>query len=440
LRTRRPSSSVGILLLMAVAAGQAGTDPNAVLERARARLRQMAEGLERYVCIETLDRASYRRVLPADAPVQSEAQNACGEPAPASELRLASTDRVRFEVTVSQGRELHSWPGATRFDARDVDELVRDGPVSTGSFGAYLTSIFGRSGVTFRFIGEHQANGKSTLEYGYRVPLEASRLEIRVGAGWRPAAYEGEFQIDPATLDLEGLTVRTTRLPEGASFCQAAATLAFSRVPIGGSEVLLPLRSQLDLTLPRGSEARNVTSFANCREYQAESEILFGDPVDSEAAARPSGSRGRLQVPLGLPVTLALDSPIDTATAAAGDEITAKLVKPVRRPGSSEDLVPAGSVVHGHIRRVEHHLSPTPYFLVSIAFNRVDVQGAVSPFMVRGEVNEELAKQLGAELVMRQTGIRFWGVGTFLFPSKKDHLVVPAGFQSKWFTLATGSR
>ncbi len=291
MRTRRLNNSAGILLLLAAAAaGQAGTDPNAVLEQARARLRQMAESLEKYVCIETVDRASYQRIPPADAPASPGGQPACSPASMAGALRLASTDRVRFEVTVSQGRELHSWPGATRFDARDVDELVRDGPVSTGAFGAYLASIFDRPGVTFQFIGEHQANGKAMLEYGYSTPLEASRLEIRVGTAWLPAAYEGEFQIDPATLELEGLTVRTTRLPEGAAFCQAAATLSTSRVSRSAAATFCcRLEASWISCFQNGKEAQNVTTFANCREYQAESEILFGDPVDPEAAAaRPA--------------------------------------------------------------------------------------------------------------------------------------------------------
>jgi len=97
-------------------------------------------------------------------------------------------------------------------------------------------------------------------------------------------------------------------------------------------------------------------------------------------------------------------------------------------------------MVHGRIRRVEHHVSSKPYFVLAMAFNRVEVNGAVSPFVVRSEVDAGLARELGANLTMRETGIRFWGVGTFLFPTTKSHIVIPAGFESKWFTLATGGR
>src|SRR6516164_4554277 len=147
-----------LLAAVAIAQAQTAHDPNLVLEQARARLQAMAHTLEQYVCLETVDRSYYQRVVPADAPPRPEGEPACGGAAARDPLQLESTDRVRLEVTVSEGRELHSWPGATRFDARDVDELIRDGPVSTGAFGGHLASLFGRPGVTFQYTGERLVN------------------------------------------------------------------------------------------------------------------------------------------------------------------------------------------------------------------------------------------------------------------------------------------
>jgi hypothetical protein len=75
-----------------------------------------------------------------------------------------------------------------------------------------------------------------------------------------------------------------------------------------------------------------------------------------------------------------------------------------------------------------------------MAFNRVETQGVVSLFFARSEPNPVLAKELGANLAMRDTGIWFWGVGTFLFPTHKSRTVIPAGFESRWFTLDIGGR
>lgn len=433
-----------LLVAAALASGQSARDPDTVLEQARARLRAMSQSLEKYVCVETLDRSYYQRVLPAEAPALPDAPPVCGK-APAGgaarePLQLESTDRVRLEVTVSEGHELHSWPGATRFDTRDVDDLIRNGPVSTGSFGAYLASVFDQPGVTFHFNGERSANGKTLFEYRYQAPRSASRFEIKVDAAWRPAAYEGEIRIDPQSFELERLTIRIDEAPPGAAFCEAGATLDYQRVHIGDGEILLPRQSQLEIALQDGRQTSNITTFTNCREYQAESEIVFDAPSGAESTAAPRAGRGRVTLPIGLPVTLALAAPIDTATAAAGDPIAAKVVKPVLRPGTKEELIPAGATVHGRIRRVERHLLPTPYFKIAIAFNRVDVQGVLSPFVARSEADDYLAKRLGASLALRDTGIWYWGVGTFLFPSSKSQIVIPAGYESKWFTLATGGR
>jgi len=435
-----PLPMVLLFLAVVAATGQTAHDPASVLEQARTRLQAMAQNLEKYVCVETINRNYYQRVAPRKAPANPEPPPACAPPPPSDPYQLASTDRVRLEVTVSEGSELHSWPGATRFDERNVDDLIRNGPVSTGSFGAYLTSVFGQPGVVYKYQGEQSANGKTLFEYAYRVPLAASHFDVKTDTAWRPTAYEGEFRVDPQSYELQSLTVRTVDPPAGAAFCQATATLDYQRVHIGDSDLLFPRQGQLEIDLKGGSQTRNVTTFANCREYQAESEIVFGDSAATGSAAPQSGGRGRVALPIGLPVTLALDSPIDTATAAAGDPVDAKVVKPVRRPGSAEELIPAGAIVRGRIRRVEHHLLPSPYFRIVLAFNRVEVKGAVSPFVVRSEPDRELAEKLNANLELRDTGIWYWGVGTFLFPSNKSDIVIPAGFESKWFTLATGGR
>ncbi|HWC95564.1 MAG TPA: hypothetical protein VG456_02410 [Candidatus Sulfopaludibacter sp.] len=420
--------------------GQAAPDPNAVLEQARTRLQAMAHNLEKYVCAENVNRSYYQRVTPAEAPAHPDAPALCGPASGGGARLLESTDRVRLEVTLSDGRELHSWPGATRFDTRNVDELIRDGPVSTGSFGGDLAGIFGGAGVSFRYLGPQTVDGKTLFEYHYQVPVEASRFQIKVSGAWVPAPYEGEFRIDPQTFQLDSMTLRTNQLPAAAAFCAASTALAYQYARVGETEILLPRQSQLDIDLKSGRETRNLTTFSSCREYQAESEIVFESAPEPGAKVAQAAPRPRVALPIGLPVLLALTAPIDTATASAGDAVSAKLVKPVRRLGTNEELIPAGATVHGRIRRVERHLLPSPYFLVAIAFNRVDVQGTLSPFFAHSDPNPDVAKELGANLAMRDTGIWFWGVGTFLFPSSKDHMVIPAGYETKWFTLSTTGR
>src|SRR5262249_13417811 len=129
----RAAPSSALLLLAGAAMAQVQADSADVLDRARVRLQAMTRVLEKYVCVETVNRNYYRRAtpgsVPAPAPVCPATATASGRNVSAGEEGriLEFTDRVRLEVAVSQTRELHSWPGATGFDLRDVDELIRDG-------------------------------------------------------------------------------------------------------------------------------------------------------------------------------------------------------------------------------------------------------------------------------------------------------------------------
>jgi len=436
--------SLLLLLAIAVASGQTVSDPSELLARALAKLREMMPQLSRYACLETVNRSYYRRVTDAtDAPVAVAAPPACSQIHPVSgreSLRLEAADRVRLEVSVSQGREIHSWPGATQFDSRGVEEIIRDGPIGTGAYGSYLMGVLDTPGVDFRYAGEKASDGRVLLEYTYRIPLEASHYRFKAGLGWEAVAYQGSLWLDPESLELQRLTVQARDLPPHTAVCEANATIDYHRVRIGGGQVLLPSQGQLHLLRRSARETTNITTFSDCREYHAESELLFGDRPDAESTAARWVVRMPVALPIGLPITLALNAAIDSGAAAAGDPVAATVVKPVRRPGSSEILIPAGATVRGRITRMEHHVFPTSYFLIAMSFNRLERQNVSSPFAARMEPSAELARELGASLLVRESGLNFWDLGTFLFPSARSRHVLPAGFQSKWFTLATPSR
>jgi hypothetical protein len=222
--------------------------------------------------------------------------------------------------------------------------------------------------------------------------------------------------------------------------CQADATLDYHSLHVGDSDVLLPRQAELQLVLDDQRETNSTTTFSNCRQYKTESALHFeGDNGEGVAAVQPL-VRSAVPLPIGLPILLALDAPLDTDSSAAGDPVTARVVKPVHRPGSSAMLIPAGARVRGRITRLEHHLLPNAYFLVGLSFNRLEVQNISSPFAARFESDVELARALGANLVVRERGVAFWDVGFFLFPSHKSRYVLPAGYESKWMTLATPGR
>jgi hypothetical protein len=222
--------------------------------------------------------------------------------------------------------------------------------------------------------------------------------------------------------------------------CALDAELDYSSVPARG-DLLLPARGQLRIAFQDARHTNNVTTFAACREYTTESELVFDEAPPASDAAPAASTAPQIALPIGLPVTLAFTAPIDTATAAAGDLVQAKVVRPVRRAGSAATLIPAGATVHGRLTRVERHLLPEPYFLVAMSFNRLDWGGASHRFAARLEPSAELVRQLGTNVLGRSGGgLRYWGVGVLLFPSGREKWVIPAGYQSKWTTLAVWPR
>ncbi len=426
--------------------GQQGRDPNELLERARAKYQALTRRLANYTCVETVDRQYFQRAtnVPAvaEAPERS-CRNDRTDQDQAS-LRLESSDRLRFEVTVAGNKEILSRPGASRFDSRDVDSIVRVGPMGTGSFGSYLIGVFDNPSAVFHYVGEKLLDHRAMLEYHYLVSLEASQYRVKAGATWLPMAYQGTFWLDPESLDLERFTIRVGDLPPQTAICDAETTLDYSGVRIRVGNALLPRESQLHIAMQSGRETVNTTTFSSCREYQAESALVFGEAPDTESATARPAVRATTALPIGLPVTLALSVAIDTDTAAAGDLVSAQVVQSVSRPGPSEILIPAGAKVRGRITRVEHHIFPNAFFLITMSFNRLEAMGFSSPFAARLDPSPELARELGVDLSVSTSlqggGVAFWNTGTFLLATKKSRYVLPAGYQLTWLTLATPGR
>ncbi len=344
------------LLMLAAARGQAERDPGEALERARTNLQSMTQRLSKYACIETVDRVYYE---PPDQPLigQSCSQIQAARNSRAEPPAIEASDRLRLEVTVSEGHEIHAWPGATRFDARDVDEIIHQGPIGTGSFGTHLIGVFDNPAVEFHFIGEKTEGGHAVLEYRYHVSAQASRYRVKTGNTWQLVPYDGTFWLDPQSVELRHFTLEAESLPAGSFMCQLHGALDYQQVHIGDGDVLLPSEGQLAIVMDTGRETGNRTTFSACREYQAESALHFDDSNVDSAAAKPV-VRTALVLPIGLPVDLALAEPIDTSTAAAGDPVSAKVMKPVRRGSAGEILIHPGAMVHGRIARMEHRILP----------------------------------------------------------------------------------
>jgi hypothetical protein len=200
-------------------------------------------------------------------------------------------------------------------------------------------------------------------------------------------------------------------LPPETSLCEVSTTNEYPRENNLG--VLLPSVSRSHDIVRDATETELVTTFSDCRE----------------SALPPAGREMPQDVALPQQtLELALSTPIDTASAAAGDVISARLTQPLLRSKSSEILAPAGSIVTGRIVQMEHRVVPRNYFVVSMSFDRVEVDGKFFNLRIKSDGN----------VILKPKSARpdpEWPMGTFSFPATNSRYVIPAGFKSKWFTV-----
>ena len=393
--------AIGIIAIAAFA-----QDPSETLERARVKMLSEVPSRPRYSCIETIARKYFSREVPS-IPLPSCERLSADRKKGRTKFRLDATDRLRVEVAVTEGREIYSWTRPGSF-SHSVEEILQFGPIGTGAFAVHLIDIFSNPSVRFRVLPE----GDKILEYGFRVPIEASRLFVRAGGEWRPTGYNGSFTIDPTSMEMRRFKMESDELPSYTSLCEVSTENEYQGEKTLG--LLLPSVSRSHDILRDSTETEQVTTFSDCHEAAA------------------SSSEGEPAADLALPeqtFELALSTPIDTASAAAGDMISAQLTEPIWQPKSLKVLVPGGSTVTGRIVHMEHRFYPENYFVVSMAFDRLQVDGMLFKIRVksdgktRGHTRYE-PNSAGANPE--------WPMGTFTFPAKTSQYVIPAGFLSKW--------
>jgi hypothetical protein len=418
------------------------TDPAEALARARVKLAVIARNLPKYTCRETIERAYYA------APAEKASANLLTEPASCESkeigkngpLSLVAEDRLHLEVAVGESGEIHSWVGASSFDSRSLFEMVSSGPISSGNFGTYLLDIFENPGARLKFTGQKSEGSREILEYSFVVPVESSHYMVHSGNGWKATGYRGSFQIDGATADLVRLVQQTDQLPPEGNMCRARTSVDYHTVPIGSGQLLIPRRTELHTLSPDKSETNSVTTYSACHEYSVESSLRFDDTDDVAVAAKPPAP-GDLHLPPGVILTLALLNPIDAATAAAGDAVTAKVSKAVRAKDAKEVLVPAGAIAHGRILQMRRQHTSSQ-FLISIAFETLEMNGSVSPISIQLERELKAEKRTENEIHSRLPGFSLPPPAPgekgslFAMPAKSGGYVMAAGFESNWITLA----
>jgi len=427
----RTAVRLAVLLMAAAAWAQ---DPAALLEHTRDKVLAEAPNLSNYVCTETIERRYYSRQQPPEDQPDCERillDRKKGNHA----VKLDAADRLRVAVSIHGEREIYSWTGAAPY-RHGVEDILQSGPIGAGAFAAHLLDIFRNPSVLFRLMGERS----DALEYGFRVPIEASRFVVAARNRWLPAGYTGSVHIDKDSLDLRQVHFETNELPPETLLCEDATTLDFPPRQAAGSRWFLPSRSVSHDIMRDTTETDRSATLSDCREP---------DPSPSSRNSRPD--------PIGAPpppdlkIWLELAAPIDTDVAAAGDPVEAIVAEPVfadRR--TKEPLIPRGATVAGRIVRMRRQYSPGPLFLVGIAFETIAMHGVTAPFYAR-LIAPPPATETPLYRTMELTGhgLKDWPHGFLGFAPHRpdrglrwqaDRLVIEPEFRSRWLTVAPPAR
>ena len=426
-----------VLLAWCLSVRAAERNPDEVMKQVTERVVSSAARIPSYTCVETIVREYYRPMvatLPRSCPVLMRQRR---HPTPDLALRLAMTDRLRLDVTMTGRGEIFSWVGASRFDDRSISQLV-DGPMVTGAFGGFLSIVFKQDVRKFTFERSTEVEGRRLMEYSFQVAAENSSYKTVIPGSSVKTGYTGTVLADPVTGDLILLTVKTAELPVAANACEVSTNLALQMVKIGDGEFLLPAQARQRYVLTTGEETENTTTFAGCREYLGESSVNFNAPNSDADGFRPSTPATLVRVPAKQRFTIELTSPIASLTAAAGDGFSGRLLTPLldeRR----RMLARTGSLVEGRILRVErHHLAPA-FTVVALKLEGVEIKGTMAPLAAARDWSRELhrsTRKAHVEIPLPLPSEK--NAAVFRFAG--DQAVIPRGYRSDWRTVNTSSR
>lgn len=402
------------------ASGQQQADPMAVLAHARERLLSDVQRLPRYACVQTIHREYFSSSFRWHPPGSCE-EVVTEHDKRKHELPLKSWDRLRLDVAVSGSHEIFSWVGTPRLGEATLAEIAGKGPLGSGDFGPFITSVF--TMATVKFEKETVVDGRNLLEYSYDVPQNLSRYEIFDSKNKASfiTAYGGTLLLDPTDSDLVRLTVRTVELPPETNKCQAITEVDYARVLIHNTQTLLPRETRLRVLGRLGEETLSTTSYADCHEYSSKAVLHFEPAEITESAAAPSTARpSESPIPAGLHFDLRIVTPIDSDTAAAGDSLDAVLRSPIRDKKGAV-LAAADTHLHGRLVQVEHISIPRTAVEIGLDFDSIDINGKSVPIcLVLDEQNMAVTHYLGVTMPASVANGHFLFFGERLKLSRLD--------------------
>jgi hypothetical protein len=429
-----------LLFFAYIAAGAAilwaaDSTAQSLFNKVRANVVDNVNRFPRYTCVQTVTRSQF--VLPVIG--SSCATTVAAHERKVSDRALRWHDRLRLDVAVGEKSEMFSWAGASHFETGDVSQFVGHGATGSGEFGSFLASVFGGDAENFVYTGLQDTPLGRLASFNFNVPLSKSHYQYSSsGKSYITVAYHGSFYADDESGELKRLDLQTSEFSSG-DVCHVADSIDYTMTKIGASQFMLPSKSSMDVIYRNATESLNETTFSGCREYVGDTTIRF-DVDDDGNATGPVSKAALKPLPPHVRLRVHVDPPIDSATAAAGDQIIGVVEMPVKE--KNEVIVHAGDKLHGRILRLDQTVGGlTPRWTVAILFETIERNGIEQKVLLkpsddgdrtplypgrgRGSTISPITTSLTAE--------RPAGGGIFSF-IESGNLVLGKKFESDWET------
>jgi len=391
-------------LALAALGAQTKLPPGVSLPRIRQKMAENLARLPNYTCRQTIERTVRL----------------------ASSRRFQEWDTLRLEVAFVGGKELYAWPGATRFEEQSIHEMVGGGAIGSGNFALHAAAIFRTKEPIFTGCEEDSSQQRKAIRCDFRVPRNKSAYVIKTGEKADVVGYHGSFWADAETLDLMRLEVYADDIPPELKVSRASDKMVYLRTRIGESDFLLPQSSELSMVDDAGNENRNRTRFDQCRQYLGESVVTFADPVSTPEPAKPSGST---PLPAGLSLEIQLETPIQVASAAIGDPVSATVTRNARKGGAV--VVPKGARLRGRITHIwRREFRSVSHLFIGFQFTTLEFENSRSDFL--GVLEDVLGPSQYYVASRGQTTRPAEGV----LGVKGAPMKIPSGLHMTWRTLA----
>lgn len=344
-------------------------------------------------------------------------------------------DNVRLEVALVEGKELYAWPGASKFEEKDLRDMV-GGAIGTGDFALHARAIYLSGASKFTYMGVEEIQGKKAHKFHYRVSVDRSGYTMRIGKAEGLVGYQGHVWNDAESLEMVRIDMTIDQIPEHIPLKEGRKTIEYGAMDIGGVRHVLPVAVEMTLVALNDGENRNRAVFTGCKQYSGESTLTFEDPAPE---AKPKEAVVTATLPQDLNVSMKLTQTLDLSKGAMGDPVTFEVTKDAMKNG--QVWLPKGAQVELRLDQVVCRDYPSGHCFVALApgrFTYANRQGAfrarlVVPDLVRSiEITMRNARpelrMLPMEMGQAAPGSEF-----LLLNGRRGKL--SSGFTMTWRTL-----